>query len=62
MKQVDEFKNRMPLDQNGLSECARHYLKHHGQIFQPKESDRKLDVKRVRQQQGSLSALLEDDG
>ncbi len=60
MKQVDAFKNRMPLDENGLSECARHYLKHHGQIFQPKESDRKLDVKRVRQQDG-LSALLDDD-
>ncbi|MEI6267974.1 MAG: hypothetical protein WCP01_03765 [Methylococcaceae bacterium] len=61
MKQVDQFKNRQPLDENGLSECARHYLKHHGQIFQPKESDRALDVKRVRQQQDGLSALLDDD-
>ena len=59
MKQFDNSK-QMPLDENGLSECARHYLKH-GPTFQTKESDRALDAfKRVRQQ-GGLSVLLEND-
>jgi len=46
MKPLDN-KNIIPLDQHGLSEAAKHYLKH-GVTFEPMPTDHENVSKKVR--------------